>query len=126
MTLLEFRAAIERLPTSTPIADMLHTSGYASHKDHWLNWLREYNGPGHYGRRDSGRTPAFVYKRLQCPEMIIWLAEAVGITENTIRTALTKCRSVRNSSARCGKLRMYISWGMISERMERKPVHEGA
>lgn len=43
-----------------PNSDRLFRSGYATHKDHWVQWLEEYDGPGYYGRSNWDRDAQFV------------------------------------------------------------------
>ena len=43
-------------------------------KDHWVGWLREYTGPGYYGRKNPDRDARFIYNHLNSPPMPIWLA----------------------------------------------------
>ena len=51
-----------RLERSLATADPLRRPPwYRSQKEHWLGWLREYDGPGYYGRRDWGRSSEFVW-----------------------------------------------------------------
>jgi hypothetical protein len=35
-----------------PESDRLSKGSFASHKDHWIGWLEEYDGPGYYDRAD--------------------------------------------------------------------------
>ena len=44
----EFIAAIRRLPADPPYGDP--NVWYPNQKEHWLGWLREYDGPGAYDR----------------------------------------------------------------------------
>jgi hypothetical protein len=54
-------AKVRKLPVSTRFADTIQPpASYASHKDHWIGWLSEYDGPGYYGRIYEGRTAANV------------------------------------------------------------------
>ena len=43
---------------------------YTSQKQHWLGWLRDYSGPGAYGRKaKAARGARFVYNHGQCAPM---------------------------------------------------------
>jgi hypothetical protein len=60
-----------------------------THKDNWVGWLEEYDGPGYYGRSRWDRDSRFVYQHLCCGPMIVWLNEAAGedpaLIKRTIR-----------------------------------------
>jgi hypothetical protein len=34
---------------------------YSTQKEHWLGWLKEYDGPGYYGRKKRHRSAEFAY-----------------------------------------------------------------
>jgi hypothetical protein len=74
----EMLRAVRRLPATMPESDRLYKSGYKTHKDHWLGWLSEYDGPGYYGRESWDVNAKTVYQRLNCGPMIVWLNEAAG------------------------------------------------
>jgi hypothetical protein len=71
-----------------PQSDRLYKSGYKTHKDHWLGWLSEYDGPGYYGRESWDVNAKTVYQRLNCGPMIVWLNEAAGERLALIRTTI--------------------------------------
>ena len=51
VSIRRFRDVIKKLQSDRPRV----TPGkwYKTQKEHWLGWLREYHGPGCYGRQDS-------------------------------------------------------------------------
>lgn len=49
-----------RRPNSRPV-------WYQNQKEHWQGWLRDYCGPGAYGRRDWNRSAEFVYNHIVSP-----------------------------------------------------------
>ena len=63
ITLNQLAAEIRNLSETTPITaefervlikrGVWNTNGvwYTSQKEHWLGWLKGYNGPGHYRRK---------------------------------------------------------------------------
>jgi hypothetical protein len=92
---------------------------YTSQKEHWLGWLSEYDGLGAYGRKTCrGRSAEFVYNHIGCPPMLMWLAEAAGVSKaqilNAKRFALSK---QRNRAAHCAVIRKIIPWPTIEERL---------
>jgi hypothetical protein len=46
-----FTQAIQRLPSDNP--KVTPGKWYKTQKQHWLGWLKEYHGPGAYGRKTS-------------------------------------------------------------------------
>ena len=60
---------------------------YRSQKQHWLGWLAGYNGPGFYRRARWDRSAGYVYNHIQCPPMLLWLAEASGVSRARIQRA---------------------------------------
>ncbi len=92
---------------------------YKSQKEHWLGWLSEYNGPGAYDRKTQrGRSAQFVYNHINCPPMVLWLAEAAGVPKARVlaakRSALATCRS---RGSHCAEIRKIIPWQVIEEQI---------
>jgi hypothetical protein len=81
---------------------------YRSQKEHWLGWLREYDGPGYYGRRDWGRSAEFV----------LWLGEAAGIPSRVVAAAAEAALAARPvQGSRSARIRRVISWAMIESHL---------
>jgi len=73
-----FIKAIQALPSDEP--RVYPKKWYATQKEHWLGWLRDYHGPGAYGRRSEIRRDAeYVYNHIVEVEMLLWLIEAAGV-----------------------------------------------
>jgi hypothetical protein len=88
---------------------------YETQKEHWLGWLSQYDGPGAYGRKTwSGRSAEFAYNHINCPPMLLWLAEAAGVSKRDVlaakRSALT---ARRNRGTHCAVIRRTIPWPII-------------
>jgi hypothetical protein len=90
------RRRIRNLPArprlTTELEHFLHgdrprTVWYKSQKQHWLGWLRGYDGPGAYGRKDWHRSAEFVYNHICCPSMVLWLGDASGVPKATVANA---------------------------------------
>jgi hypothetical protein len=114
VTVAEFRRAIERLPAS----DAWVEPGvwYTTQKQHWLGWLRDYNGPGYYGRiPGQNRDAKYAYNHIVCPGMLLWLMEAAGVEEDLI----AKARDAHDAGTRlpqqCGGIRRHVPWSVIYE-----------
>ena len=90
---------------------------YSSQKEHWLGWLAEYDGPGAYGRKThGGRTAEFVYNHINCPPMLLWLAEAAGVPKSKLlgakRAALA---GPAKRGSHCALIRRAIPWTVVEE-----------
>lgn len=92
---------------------------YRTQKEHWLGWLSEYDSPGAYGRKTvAGRSAEFVYNHINCPPMVLWLAEAAGVSRRNVLAARRSALSARRSrGTHCAVLRKTIPWSMIEERL---------
>lgn len=92
---------------------------YGSQKEHWLRWLQEYDTPGVYGRKpNSGRSCQFIYNQLQCPPMVFWLGEALGVPDARLRAAYAAAKRVRPHHARqTAAIRREIPWRVIEARI---------
>src|SRR5258708_32766414 len=95
----ELLRAVRRLPATAPQSDKLSKGGYKTHQDHWIGWLKEYDGPGYYGRSDWSVDARAVYQRLAHGHIIVWLSEAAGEDPKRIRGALNPMKRTGN----CGK-----------------------
>jgi hypothetical protein len=91
---------------------------YRSQKEHWLAWLREYDGPGYYGRRDWGRSAEFVYNHVVCPPMVLWLGEAAGVPSRVVAAAAEAAlAALPVQGSRSARIRRVISWAMIESHL---------
>ena len=92
---------------------------YKTQKEHCLGWLSEYDGPGAYGRKTrSGRSAEFVYNHINCPPMLLWLAEAAGVSKRDVLAAKRIALSARrNRGTHCAVIRRAIPWSIIEERL---------
>lgn len=92
---------------------------YTSQQEHWLGWLSEYDGPGAYRRkRWLGRSAEFVYNHIGCPPMLLWLAEAAGVSRREVlATKRSALAARRNRATHCAVIRKAIPWPAIEERL---------
>lgn len=93
---------------------------YKSQKQHWIGWLREYSGPGYYGRKNSIRSAEFVYNHIVCPPMVLWLGEASGVPKASVAKAKQAALSSNSLQAQSAAIRRIISWEMIETRLTRR------
>jgi hypothetical protein len=96
-----------------------HGVWYTAQKEHWLGWLSEYDGPGAYGRKTwTGHSAEFVYNHINCPPMLLWLAEAAGVSKRDVLAAKRTALSARqNRGTHCAVIRRAVPWPMIEERL---------
>jgi hypothetical protein len=92
---------------------------YATQKEHWLGWLSEYDSSGAYGRKTvSGRSAEFVYNHINCPPMLLWLAEAAGVSRRNVLAAKRSALAARRSrGTHCAVIRTAIPWSVIEGRL---------
>lgn len=124
---------IDRLPADTPmLAATLeaHVAGlkdrgvwYRTQKEHLQGWLRDYSGPGAYGRKGGpGRDAKFFYNHFQCAPGLFWLAEAAGVANPKLKAAVAAVTAAGPNLARqCAALRREIPWSEVEASLLRKP-----
>jgi hypothetical protein len=134
----QLAAEIRNLPETVPITaefervltrrGVWNTNSvwYTSQKEHWLGWLKGYNGPGHYNRKDCHRSAEFVYNHIVCPPMVLFLGEASGVPKAKVaearRAALSAEPHVPTKSA---AIRRIIPWELIEvclDKRGRRPI----
>lgn len=125
MTPRVLRAHIAPLPENPPQYRKLETAiqigagfdgaWYRSQKEHWLGWLREYDGPGAYGRGTSTpRRASYVWTHIQCAPMLFWLAEALDAPQATLNVAFEAVINAPGKGAsQCAALRKILLWSDI-------------
>jgi hypothetical protein len=108
--------AVRRLPATAPLSDKLSKGGYETHQDHWIGWLKEYDGPGYYGRSDWSVDARAVYQRLANGRMIVWLSEAAGEEPKRIRAAITamKRRGNGRKQTEAKIVRSHLPWEQVA------------
>jgi hypothetical protein len=103
------KSKISGLRPNTPA-----TSQWQRQREHWLNWLEGYDGPGHYRRREWKRSASFIYNNLKSPVMTLWLGAAVGVPKTKVREAERAVKSAKaNRAMQCAAIRKLIPWTMI-------------
>ena len=114
-TVKEFIRAIERLPEDELIDSP--DVWYRSQQEHWLGWLDQYDGPGAYGRKGGqNRDAKFAYNHIVNYQMLLWLADAAGLPEETVEAAYEAARTHGPTlQARSGAIRKVVPWEMIAE-----------
>jgi hypothetical protein len=114
-TIEEFLAAVRRLPPSTPSAGKLPVEGYETFRDQWIEWLKQYDSPGYYGRKDGKRDARYVYQHLQNGGMIVWLNEAAGESQSTVEAAIADMQRFERKQKRAKTARDHLPWERVAE-----------
>jgi hypothetical protein len=110
-SILEMLTAVRRMPSTMPQSERFYKSGYDTHKDHWVGWLGAYNGPGYYSRSNWERDARYVYQHLNCGPMIVWLNEAAGERQTTIRAAIAAMlRAGPRAQTEAKVVRSFLPW----------------
>lgn len=133
LTAAELLQVVKRLPESLPITDVYEASdraerarkdvSYWSQRQHIARWLAEYNSPGFYGRKTSGRDAKFFYNHFKCVAGLIWLAEAVGIPSATLRDGVIAVGAgSRNPASECGAFRKVVPWSSLERRLRERSI----
>ncbi|WP_316195152.1 hypothetical protein [Bradyrhizobium sp. SZCCHNRI3052] len=107
----ELLRAVRTLPATMPQSDKLSKGSYETHQDHWIAWLKGYDGPGDYGRADWEVDARAVYQRLNNGHMIVWLNEAAGEDPQLIRQTISKLRQAGPAKqTRAAVARSFLPW----------------
>ncbi len=118
----EFVRLLETLDDHTPASDRFEAvSGqknawWTSQKEHMITWfsVQDTLGSGHFSRRKPNRSAQVAYQRLQCPGALIWMAEALGETPETIVQTVEALYAEPNIRRWSGMVRAHIPWKRIA------------
>jgi len=84
---------------------------YHDQKHHWVRWLNNYQRPDRPARR--------VYNAINCPTMLFWLAEAIGVDRGSLVSAIRAAETApKNQVSQSAAIRKVIGWGMILQLFE--------
>lgn len=131
MTPKALKSKIDKLKIKAPVTesysralnerDIWSSAGvwYSSQKEHWQGWLGQYDGPGAYGRKtQGGRTAEFVYNHINCPPMLLWLAEAAGVSKKELLAAKRSALAgPAKRGSHCALIRKAIPWSVVEARL---------
>lgn len=111
ITTQELLKAIRKLPSDDPIKQK--GVWYLTQKEHWLGWLEEYSGPGAYKRQNWDQDAKFAYNHVVCPELLLYLIQAIPLEEQLIIAANQANKSGSTQMERSGAIRKVVPWEMI-------------
>lgn len=87
---------------------------YKTQHEHWLGWLREYDGPGAYDRAIWKRTAEFVYNHIVNPQMLIYLAEASKVEPELIAKATRRALLGKGTmGSMSAAIRGVLPWALV-------------
>ena len=93
---------------------------YESQNEHWLGWLKWYDGPGAYNRKiHKGRDARFIYNHIMCPPMLLYLPEALGVSQKSIKKAFLQVNRIGQSSLprQCWIIRKVIPFELVEKKL---------
>jgi hypothetical protein len=102
------RLAINRIPW------------YKSQKEHWLGWLKEYDGPGFYNRKNhAGRDAKYIYNHIMCSPMVLYLPEALGVSQVLVKKAFYAVIKSKDPgmAKQCGIIRKTIPFELVEKEL---------
>lgn len=112
VSIKEFIHKIERLPSDEPVHDP--RVWYTTQKEHWLGWLREYDGPGAYGRvPGKQRDTKFAFNHVVEPKMLLWLIEAAGVSKDLTEAAQRASDEGASLMQKSGAIRWVVPWTVL-------------
>lgn len=114
ISVAEFIQAIRRLPADPP-RDVPGV-WYKTQKEHWLGWLRHYDGPGAYGRIPGQKRDAkFAYNHIVCDQMLLWLIRAAGVSYEQVEAAETAAARSTTLMQSSGAIRKCVPWAEVQK-----------
>jgi len=120
ITIKQFRDAIKKLPEDDPRPR--EGIWYRTQKEHWLGWLKEYNGPGAYNRKGWSRNAKFAYNHIVCSGLLVYLIKAIPLNAETIQKVEETCKLQSTEMAKAGAIRKIVPWKVIYESLWKNTV----
>lgn len=122
MTIFELKAIMETKEEHYPISDeynathgQKHNVHWSSQKEHLLPWLdaQATNGKGGFTRKKPNYDAKIMYANLSCPECLLWIAEAAGLSKDIILSAAKNAKTNDGAVTRAAIIRHDIPWNCI-------------
>lgn len=124
------RAVIEKLPNHGEYSQKLEAHKrlainripwYKSQKEHWIGWLKEYDGPGFYNRKNqTGRDAKYIYNHIMCSPMVLYLPEALGVSQTLIKKAFNAVIKSGDPgmAKQCGMIRKILPFELVEPKLK--------
>jgi hypothetical protein len=110
------RQAIASLPSDRP--RITPGKWYRTQQEHWLGWLRDYDGPGAYGRKSQEKRDArFAYNHIVEPRMLLWLILACGVAASRVKAAREAARRAPTMMQQSAAVRRLVPWDEVEARL---------
>lgn len=105
--------AIRHLPADEPVIDP--KKWYHTQKQHWIGWLGEYHTAGAYGRQVVEKRDArYAYNHIVEPKMLLWLIEAAGLSEATVKKAKKLAGQGKTMMQQSAAIRRLVEWDGVA------------
>lgn len=123
-TTAEFARLLRRLPPHLPISDEFEQrrcdgrpSRWDSQRTHMTSWFEAQStqGDGAYTRETPNTSARRAYGRLQCPEAMVWIAEALGAEPALVHEAVEAMESADDRRVRSRLFRQFVPWTLVAE-----------
>jgi hypothetical protein len=114
ISIVQFIRAIEKLPADESRVDP--KVWYITQKEHWIEWLKGYHGPGGYGRKiDKERDARYAYNHIVNYEMLLWIISAAGVRPSLIKTAKRASNHGSSLQQKSAAIRRSVPWEVLAE-----------
>jgi hypothetical protein len=109
ISIAQFIRAIRQLPPDEPVVDS--SVWYKTQKEHWLEWLKGYQGPGGYGRKvDKERDARYAYNHIVNYEMLLWIIAAAGVKPSLVNAARRVSTHGSTLQQKSAAIRRLVPW----------------
>jgi hypothetical protein len=109
VSIKQFMNAINHLPSDAP--QIRPGIWYKTQKEHWLEWLRGYQGPGGYGRNvDQERDARYAYNHIVNFEMLLWIITAARVKPGLVNAARRASKHGSTMQQKSAAIRRLVPW----------------
>lgn len=127
LTCREFAKLLRSRKAHYPISDRyiseIHDSPDKSGEDereHMIIWFESNQtcGSGSYSRKSPNRSARTCYGRLGNAASLLWIAEAMGVPDDTVQRAFDAAAEAGHHRTACSRIRKIIPWDEVKKRAE--------
>ncbi|MDP9805895.1 hypothetical protein J2S70_000477 [Trueperella bonasi] len=117
-----FAKLLRKLPEHLPISEAMEQADpqktrrwWSSQREHMATWFASQatTGKGAFTRKTPNRSAKKTYNRLQSPEGIVWIAEALGAEPTLLKQVVDEALKVPRRR-RSGFIRKHLPWDLIA------------